>query len=215
VALLVAGAVVVFGDGGQGGRAYASWTAAPEPVANHDLDAAKAACENKLHHSAGESTAIDPSKAKLALAERRGTHVALLYRTDNPDISTTCFMRNRRGSTKVDDLELGSGGSTGPALTPLSTGFTQGAIAEFRGAAVTVTDGAVGSDVRGVTIHSGDLTITATLDNGRYAAWWPGSAFDGGRLEAQGRRAPKLNLRYDLTLTDGSLVQDAKPTRPS
>ena len=206
VALILA--AFVFQGGREGGNAaYASWSAIPASVAGDDLEAASSACEDKLRQFAGGTTSIDPERAELVLAERRGDHVALLYRTDDPDISTTCFLRNAQGTTHVADLEIASGGSTGPALRAPATGFTQGAIAEFDGA--SITDGAVGDAVAGVTIHTSGLTVRATVENGRYAAWWPGSAFDTGG------RAPKLNLTYDLILEDGGVIPNAEPTRPS
>jgi len=84
-----------------------------------------------------------------------------------------------------------------------------------RGRGATVTDGAVGTDVRGVTIHAGALTVQATVENGHYAAWWPGSAFDRGPLDGEGHREPRLNLHYDLSLADGSVLLDVEPTRPA
>lgn len=67
----------------------------------------------------------------------------------------------------------------------------------------------------GVTIHAGDLNVQASVANGRFAAWWPGPAFASGPVEPSGRGGPRLNLTYDLTLADGTVIQGAQPTRPS
>lgn len=83
---------------------------------------------------------------------------------------------------------MGVGGSSGPALKAPATGFTQGAISEFHGA--SITDGAVGTAVTGVTIHAGTLTVNASVQNGRYAAWWPGPAFQSGPVEPSGEGDP-------------------------
>ncbi len=210
--ILVVGSVVIQGGNGNG-VAYASWTATPSTVSKDDLDAAASACKDQLRRWAGDPYAIDMERAKLVLAERRGDHVALLYRTDNPDNSTACLMRNPQGSTDVDNLEIGAGGSSGPALKAPATGFTQGAIGEFDGA--SITDGAVGEQVTGVTIHAGTLTVKASVQNGRYAAWWPGPAFPSGPVESSGQGGPEPILTYDLTLTDGTVIRNAQPTLPS
>lgn len=108
---------------------------------------------------------------------------------------------------------MGIGGSTGPALKAPATRYTQGAVSQFHGA--SITDGAAGETVTGVTIHAGALTVQATVENGRYAAWWPGPAFQSGPPERSGKGGPRLNLTYDLTLTDGTVIHNAQPTRPS
>jgi hypothetical protein len=77
------------------------------------------------------------------------------------------------------------------------------------------TIGAVGEEVAGVTIHAGSLAVEASVQNGRYAAWWPGPAFEGGPPEPSGKGGPEPILTYDLTLTDGTVIRDAQPTLPS
>jgi hypothetical protein len=202
---------LVLQGGSDGDAAYASWTAAPSSVASDDLDVAVAACQGKLQRD----DTIDGDRARLVLAERRGDHVALLYRTENPDLSAPCLVRSPPGSTDVDSVDFGVGGSTGPALGAPTTGFTQGAVFQYDDGASSITDGAVGEAVTGVTIHAGALTVQATVENGRYAAWWPGSAFESEALESGGRGTPRLKLTYDLTLSDGTVIHDAQPTRPS
>jgi hypothetical protein len=192
---LVVGSLVVQGIGG-GHAAYASWTATPTAVARHDLDAAAAACRDKL---GGRGSSIDMDRARLVLAERRGEIVAVLYRTDKPDLSGSCLVQLPQGSADAEVVDDGVGGSSGPALTAPARGFTQGAISSSDEA--SITDGAVGEGVVGVTIHAGRFTVDASVQNGRYAAWWPGSA-------------SARDLTYDLTLTDGTVIHDAQPTLP-
>src|SRR5947209_2433446 len=96
----------------------------------------------------GRSTHRAPASlpaARLVLAERRGDYVALLYRTEDPDMSGACLVRIPKGSTDVDSVDDGVGGSTGPALKAPARGFTQGAIFGSHGA--SITDGAVGDAV--------------------------------------------------------------------
>jgi hypothetical protein len=144
---------------------------------------------------------------------RRGDHVALLYRTDDPDVSGSCVVTIPPGSGRVSDVNSGTGGSSGPAMLAPSTGFTQGTIAQHQ--AVSITDGAVGERVVGVTIHAGDLTVKTTVRNGRYVAWWPGPAFADGPIQPSGYGGPEPILIYDLTLDDGTVISDAEPARPS
>jgi hypothetical protein len=204
---LIVGSVVLQGAGGDD-AAYASWTATPTLVTGDDLEAVASACQEQV-----DSYFVKRDKPKLALAERRGNYVVVLYHTDNPDMSAYCLARNLPGSANADVLDSGAGGSSGPALKAPPTGFTQGTIGEGHG--YSITDGAVGDEVKGVTIHAGALTVKASVHNGRYAAWWPGPAFESGPPEPSGQGGPEPMLTYDLTLTDGTVVHDAQPTLPS
>lgn len=208
---LIAGLVMFQGIGGDN-EAYASWTGAPEPVSGDSLDAVASACQNQVDRYFVE-WGNHPDKAKLVLAERRGAYVALLYRTENPDTSASCLARNLEGSTRVSNIQTGAGGSSGPAEKAPPRGFTQGAIGQY--SEFSITDGAVGDEVAGVTIHAGDLKVKASVQNGRYAAWWPGPAFESGPPEPSGQGGPEPILTYDLTLTDGTVIRDAQPTLPS
>ena len=213
---LIVGLVAIQGLGGDN-AAYASWTGTPEPVSGDSLDAVASACEHQVDSYFVEF-GNHPDKAKLVLAERRGDHVALLYRTENPDTSASCLARNLEGSSRVCDIETGAGGSSGPAEKAPPRGFTEGAIGggEVGGKpGFSITDGAIGDEVTGVTIHAGAFTVEATVKNGRYAAWWPGPAFEGGPPEPSGQGGPGSILTYDLTLTDGTVIRDAEPALPS
>jgi len=217
-ATVALGWLLVPGMGG-GGTAYASWSATPAAVSTRDLEAVKEACQDRLRSYVDDDSSpvhLDAGGATLALAERRGDYVALLYRWDNPDMSIPCLARNSVGSTDVDDIGMAAGGSSGPALKAPAMGYTQGAIAQFAGSqTASVTDGAVGDGVVGVTIHAGSLTVEATVHNGRYAAWWPGPAFVKGPAQPSGEGGPQPILTYDLTLDDGTTIPNAQPARPS
>lgn len=204
---LAVGLVVLPGSGGGGDPAYASWTATPTTVSEGDLAAVERVCRRRL-----SGALMDLDRAELALAERRGDHVVLLYRTDDPDMSGSCLTTVRPGSGRVLEVSASAGGSSGPALPAPPTGLTQGAIAQHRGA--SITDGAVGTQVVGVTIHAGDLSVQASVRNGRYVAWWPGPAFEDGPVQPSGEGGPEPMLTYDLTLQDGTLLTGVAPTLP-
>jgi len=119
---------------------------------------------------------------------------------------------NPPGTTKVSDVESGVGGSDGPASAPnvRARAFWPGSIAQFgEPQPASVTDGTAGSEVTGVTIHAGSLTVTATVKDGRYAAWWPGAAFEKGPLPPSGQGGPLDILTYDLAFTDGTTLRNA------
>jgi hypothetical protein len=190
---------------GDSGVAYASWTPTPSAVAPGDLDTVVRACRQQV----GDDT------IPVALAERRGTFVAVLFHKNNPDLSASCVASNRPGSTQVDDVATGVGGSSGPAWTPAAGRITQGMISELRGdQPAAFTEGAVGRDVIGVTIHAGTQTITATVASGRYAAWWPGKAFSDGPAQPSGRGGPEPLLTYDVHLADGTVEDNVAPAMP-
>lgn len=204
----LAGAVVVLPGGIGGGQAYASWTPVPTPLTDAEIALIGPECTSEL----GKGGTLDLKQARLVLAERRGEYAALLYRTDNPDMAGSCLAHNAPGSDDVDDVKWGAGGGSGPAEKAPPRSYTQGAIADFKDA--SITDGAVGTDVTGVTIHARELTVHATVANGRYVAWWPGPAFDRDAKQSNGDAGPELFTTFDLTLRDGTVVHNAQPAIP-
>jgi hypothetical protein len=185
--------------------AFTSWTPTPSPLTAQELALVAPPCRDRL-----DGDSLDIGRAQLVLAERRGEFVALLYRTDDPDMAGSCVVRNRRGSTDVDEVSAGIGGGSGPTLRPGPRAYTQGAFHQTTD--VTVTDGGVGSEVRGVTIHALGLSVEASVRNGRYVAWWPGKAF---RDVATGDGVePRFEVTYDLTLVDGTVIRNAAPQLP-
>jgi hypothetical protein len=186
--------------------AFTSWTATPTALTTEELAVVAPVCRDRL---AGGS--LDLDRARLALAERRGEFVALLYRTEDPDMSGSCVAHHRAGTSDVDDVHAGIGGASGPALRPRPRAFTQGAFMQT--ADVSVTDGAVGSQVRAVTLHAGGLTVQASVRDGRYVAWWPGKAFRDVPADSAVESPPAVT--YDLTLVDGTVIRNAAPQRPA
>lgn len=208
VAVVAASAVL---QSGGTSMAYASWTPTPSELSAQDLTVAETACGDKVR----DDDTIDGGKAKVTLAERRGDLVALVYRTEDPDLTAACLIHNPSGTTDVNGIRFAVGGSSGAALKPPQAGFSQGALFQYDQGAASITDGAVGSAVTGVTIHAAGLTVRATVQDGRYVAWWPGSAFEDRPETPSGRGGARLDLSYDLTLSDGTVVRDAEPSRPS
>jgi hypothetical protein len=196
------------------GVAYASWTATPSAATAHDLDTVVGACRDQLQ-TGDELRGVDYTAIPVTLAERRGDFVAVLFHQGKPDISASCVAYNRPGSTRVDDVHTGVGGSSGPAWMPPPGRISQGPIAQYRGAQpAAFTDGALGRGVVGVTIHAGTQTVVASVENGRYAAWWPGKAFPDGPSPASGRHGALPSLTYDVHLSDGRVKTNVDPALP-
>lgn len=190
---------------GDSGVAYASWTSVPLPVAPSDVAAVVGACRQQL----------DDSTTPIALAERRGDFVAVLFYEGNPERSESCIAVNPPGSTQVEQVKSGVGGSSGPAWTPPAGRISEGSSSQYGGDhPAAFTEGGIGPGVVGVTIHAGARTIIATVENGRYAAWWPGTAFKDSPVRPSGEGGPELSLTYDVHLADGTIRKDAAPARP-
>lgn len=189
--------------------AYASWTPVPRQAAAADRAVADGACRR---------AGLDLSAPTLALAERRGNWMVLLYTSSEP-VVTACMAHLPPGDDTAGDIDRARAGGRG--AVPRGGQFTEGAIFQFGGArafgrrdrpTVSLTEGEVGEDVAALSIQTEDgRDVRATVADGRYVAWWPGEAFGSGR---EGNGAPAPSFTYTVTLTDGTVVRDAQPTLP-
>lgn len=216
-AAVAVASIVIPGPGGPA-TAYASWTSTPSAVAARDLEAVTQACRDTV---AGDSPgdhgpSFDAATIPVAIAERRGDFVAILFLQDNPDYSVSCVARNRPGTSDVDDLAAAAGGGSGPAPIPPAGRIIPGGVSQFGDQPpASFTNGTVGTGVVGVTIHAGPQVITATVKNGRYVAWWPGKAFADGPQQPNGQGGPRTILTYDVTLNDGTTKTNVSPAPPA
>lgn len=93
---------------------------------------------------------FDAATIPVALAERRGNYVAVLFHSDNPDTSASCVVINRAGSGQVADINTSVGSSSGPSVTPPTGQLTVDGISQFGGDTPALfVDGAVGPGVAG------------------------------------------------------------------
>lgn len=172
-----------------GGSAFASWTPTPVRLAPAEASAASATCRTHF--------GIPTNGAATLLAERRGKWTYVLMA--GPNAEAGCIMRNI-GKDVAGHVVMGSGG-TDPGKAPpvandrIDEGASQeGAIDEGwlrQDSWLTWTSGYVGSDVRGVTVHTSlGFDVEASVDNGRFAAWWPSEE--------------PSSWSYTVTLADGS-----------
>jgi hypothetical protein len=175
-----------------GGSAYGSWT--PTPASLTTAAAAAAATTCRAHLAA-------PDKGeRVAVAERRGAWTYVLLA--GPGTEAVCLMPDDLvgKDTAVRGDFFGSYDSdapTPPTVDPEDideTTSTQGSTDEGW---FIWTEGYVGSDVTGVTVHtSAGLDIEASVTGNRFAAWWPSSK------QSSSRQAE--TWWYTVQLADGS-----------
>lgn len=185
--------------------AVASWTAEAGPVSDDDLAIAEDACR----HQFGSDGQID-ADTPVVLAERRGDLIGLILYEASPESQGSCIVELPEGSTSTSGVLSAFGGQSGDALVPPSGEFMEGALSQFRAADsdVSLTSGAVGEGVVGVQVNAGGLTTEATVQNGRFVAWWPGASFEDAD-QPSGQGGPRVIITYDLTLSDGTVIPDA------
>lgn len=172
-----AGAIAVLVVGMSAGsptNALADWTRAPTTAATGQLQAAEASCQ-----SAGLPSGTDSSAPSLV--DVRGPYTMLVY-ADN-STSGLCLAGLRpNGPAAVGGLSHATAAETD--LTPV---LADAVLPGENGAFVTGVDssspaislqwiaGRAGADVSAVTIALADGTdVQATVNNGWFAAWWPG-----------------------------------------
>jgi hypothetical protein len=148
-AAAAAGAAFLLGSSAT--PAFAGWRASPTAPLPGELAAAAQHC------AAGAGTPV--------LSDTRGPYTASIY-TDG----TTCLHGN--GIT-INSSSAGGGKPSIPAGTIELRGAGE---ADSAGHALTMVDGSIGAGVTGVTITRSDGTsVQATVKNGWYLAWWPGT----------------------------------------
>jgi len=148
-AAAVAGAVILLGS--NAAPAFAGWTRTPTAPVPGQLAAAQQHC------TAGSGTPV--------LTDTRGPYTASIYSD---------------GSTCVDGngIEISSdgGGSATPSVAAGKIQLNGAGESDSDGNALTMVDGPIGAGVTGVTITRSDGTsVEATVKNGWYLAWWPGT----------------------------------------
>ncbi|RUR01947.1 hypothetical protein [Labedella endophytica] len=206
-AVSIGGALVV-GALAPSDAAYASWTATPASLDVAERDLAATACLD----------ASGQADADTVLAERRGEWIAVAAVADG-STHIACLVHLPTGTTDPGSPMWAMSGGEG--AVPVGDEITGGSLAEFAGRSfpgieasptVSFTIGDVGPDVEGVDITTpdGDL-VHATVQDGRYLAWWPGSVFVPGDGDDM---TTVLDVDYRVTLTDGTVLDDARPIVP-
>lgn len=144
-----AGAVILIAS--SAAPAFAGWTPNPTAPQPGQLTAAEQVCGN------GAGTPV--------LTDTRGPYTVSVYGD-----GSTCLQGN--------GIRIGSahGGGTTPSVPAGTIQLNGIGESDSEGNALTLVDGPVGAGVTGVTITRSDGTaVQATVANGWYLAWWPGS----------------------------------------
>lgn len=183
-------AALVFTASNAPSIAFAGWSASPTAPASAQLVAAEAACLARLPSSSDAERAradgtahapvmesllkIAPSEWRVVLSDTRGSFTMLTLEAAKGQAQASCLSGSSPSSTVLFVGPVGGQQSSPPAgqVQVLSTG-RQGAV---NGNAFTYTEGRVGAGVTGITLVLADGThVSATVANGRFLAWWPGS----------------------------------------
>ncbi|NYJ00934.1 hypothetical protein HNR19_001632 [Nocardioides thalensis] len=188
-----------------GGSAFGSWTPTPEPLTDAAADEAAETCRN---HSG-----LPDRGERVVIAEQRGAWTYVLIA--GPEAELVCLIADEtvdRDEYHADGVFMGSSGEDPPAAPKVAAD----GIRETESAGSTVPDdellpwaddddwfswveGYVGSDVTGVTVHTpSGMEIEASVNGGRFAAWWPAGEATWDNPEVGGAWS------YTLTLADGT-----------
>ena len=201
---------------GGGGTAYAaSWTPVPTAASRADVSAAQEAC-------AGSATSLlgdEGASLRPRLAERRGDLVLLAMDDGSAEPAVlTCIV----GLPAGGDAELIASGGGGGVVRPAADAVSDAGIYEQStpGDELSVIDGLAGEHVAAVTVHApGGRVVQATVQDGHYAAWWPGPAMregtdplpagaGGGCAGECDGTHPVPAYTLDVTLEDGTVLRD-------
>jgi len=234
-AVTLAGVSVALPLTNGGEPAFASWTAEPAAASDRDAEVLREACLEQVGDSVGGDGAPEVPSAELAtrLTDRRGEWVSVLLTATAPgryQFTVACLGRLPAGSSdgpsEITHAVTGGGGWAAPSgdqlvegpMAELAVGGGPFGMGEQERAATT--NGEVGPDVVGVTIHAGGTTVEASVADGTYAAWWPGRIFDPAEVVADAAPGlpdgePEPLLRYDVTLRDGTVLRDVDPVHPT
>jgi hypothetical protein len=146
------GALVTLGS--SAAPAFAGWQPTPTTPAPGQLAQAAQACGNDL--------------GSPVLTDSRGPYAASIYTSSTT--SEVCLSGNGVSM---------SSSSTSPTPASVAAGQIQsggGGTRDAAGNALTLVDGRTGAGVTAVTIERSDgSSVQATVANGWYLAWWPGT----------------------------------------
>jgi hypothetical protein len=200
------GAVVaIVGLGAGTSPAFAGWTATPTPPAAEQTASARERCTSQLAGARGAPSSIPPSSIPAtgwqpALTDTRGPFTAMILRSagtsatcfNGPSFTTIAANNTQRdggasehalsgsstagsgaGSSQSSTSVMGLGGNGAGPIGPA----TQSHLLTSSGQAYTFVQGQVVSGVTGVTlVRSDGSNVQATVADGSFVAWWPGSA---------------------------------------
>lgn len=165
---------------GSGNPAYATWTATPQHPSVTKEAAATDTCRSSLLKSLEATPQSDPNGvsrralkgASALLSEQRGDWT-LVVLGDSGGLDASCVTQT--SSSTSDNSFSAVAYRDSVHLGPRDVLVTNGGSGGSTNSLMSVLIGFVGTDVTDVTVHTPDHgDVTATVTNGRVAAWWPG-----------------------------------------
>jgi hypothetical protein len=187
-------AVVLALAGAGASNAFAGWTATPTAPASGEAASALAACTSRLAGSGGGQSGVPAGGWQPLLTDTRGPFTAMILEaagatatclTGPSFTSTEANAAQDSASQHVQSSATASAG-TPPVVSIMGLGgSSSGPISEASqsqqssggGQPYTFVQGQVAAGVSGVTLSLSDgNNVQATLADGSFVAWWPGSA---------------------------------------
>jgi hypothetical protein len=154
---LATAAGVIVALGSSAAPAFAGWQATPATDAPGQVTQAPQNCGQGL--------------GAPILTDSRGPYTAAIY----SQATTSAICLSGDGVSMSSSSSSSTGAGKAPTLAADGIQFGGGGTRDSAGAALTLSDGRVGSGVTAVTIDLSDGTsVQATVSNGWYLAWWPG-----------------------------------------
>lgn len=182
-----------------GTSALASWTPTPQALTSAETAAAAGTCRANFGIAASGEAAL--------LAERRGKWTYVLL--SGPQGEASCIMRNDVVGQDPGHGEVLGNYHAEPEAVPTvepdrivemasqSSSIDEGWLRKESW--LTWVDGYAGDDITGVTVHTPlGFDVEASVDHGRFAAWWPSAMPSSKNLDVMGAWS------YTVTLADGS-----------
>lgn len=194
VAAGVVGLAAIVGPAVLGGStAYATWTATARPA-----DAAEQARWGSLCQSAWTE-----QEYAVRLVELRGRHAyAVLTGTNGAE--ATCLMTESASGSGI--VTNGFAGSLPQSPDP--SGLVTNSVRSHddeNGNTVFEVSGKAGTRVTSIVFEAAGMDVTATLENGYFAAWWPA---DTSLVPRWGPPDPKVRITLDDGTTRTVSIQE-------
>lgn len=189
-AAAMAGVVVsIVGLGAGTQPAFAGWSASPTVPASGQTATAEAAClarvpsASDVERARDDGTAhepvmeallkIAPDEWRPVLVDTRGSSTMILLEAAKGQAQASCLSS---ASTSEAVISVGLVGGQATLVAPGQAQVTSTGMQTMNGRSLTYAEGRIGANVTGVTIVLYNGTqVSATVANGHFAAWWPGT----------------------------------------
>ena len=194
-----------------GEEAFASWSPTPIALTGAERTAAVDACLVLQGDHDGE-LAFDPdADPSVLIAEARGgwSYVVFTIAGRSGDLEGSCLVPDDLVADPRPDeggFFGGMGSATETAGTPPARDVARETVSGFGsvdGDLFAYAEGLAGAEVERIDVTTpGGTTVEASVDNGRWAVWWPAGDDAMDNPEITGAPA------YEITLRDGTVTDD-------